>query len=1134
MCWTNDSISEPHDFPSITAGCVIITFAPHELRKEYNINITDDSWGEKEFKTFNIAIRNNDAAVTFNDTTSYNVTLHDDDNSFCTTKPLRFYEQTDKYVNITIRRIGEITTTNTSVRISTRPNKAITPEDYISLTDNKTLTFLVNEVEKTVSVKIINDKLTEDEQMFDLLLMGQNGSTVIPNCKTPPVIIVSNDVNIFCKQHAGVQQDFEDQTPVLITFTREGSTQYNHTIRIRTRSGTAQSGSDFLPIDKVLTFVSGQTRIEQNVTVVKDNNVEQDESFRLEVTSSDNRVNVLCPKIDFVIRNDDSKYSGIVIVSEEKRNVSFVLKRDGTKNKASPICVSEEKRNVSFVLKREGTKNKASPIWYSTVDGTAYDKADYKPVNQKNVTFQPGQEYMTLSVEIVNDQINEEDETFAVVIGSHVSTTLTSSPCTNITIKDKDLGEHAPHPLAAHAFGARCYVRTFEKKHATPLGFCNNIFFILQSAFHRSKRKPNIQRRAEADVRYRPVGSIQGKVAGVLKNGGEVDKTKHEVFGVNVWVLFLIHAYIYYCPYPQTSIKEDGGPYVVRLCRVGVLTANHTVELCRTTEANTEPSITAACDIITFSPNNVIKSHNIGIINDNKGEHEFKRFTISIKSNDSAVTFNGTTSYDVTLQDNDTYIYFCPPYKTYIREASGPYIVGLCRVGVTQESHTVELCWTNDSISEPHDFPSITAGCVIITFAPHELRKEYNINITDDSWGEKEFKTFNIAIRNNDAAVTFNDTTSYNVTLHDDDNSFCTTKPLRFYEQTDKYVNITIRRIGEITTTNTSVRITTRPNKAITPEDYISLTDNKTLTFLVNEVEKTVSVKIINDKLTEDEQMFDLLLMGQNGSTVIPNCETPPVIIVSNDVFLNRFFNILTFCFYRIRTRSGTAKSGSDFLPIDKVLTFVSGQTRIEQNVTVVKDNNVEQDESFRLEVTSSDNRVNVLCPKIDFVIRNDDTFVRCENSTISVSEETKKASFVLKREGTKNKASPIWYSTVDGTAYDKADYKPVNKKTVTFQPGQEYMTLSVEIVNDQVNEEDETFAVVIGSHVSTTLTSSPCTNITIKDKDLERISSKQAQELLKERRNSVVLFSVAIGLVIALLIVMLIIMSVLYRVLHR
>jgi len=82
------------------------------------------------------------------------------------------------------------------------------------------------------------------------------------------------------------------------------------------------------------------------------------------------------------------------------------------------------------------------------------------------------------------------------------------------------------------------------------------------------------------------------------------------------------------------------------------------------------------------------------------------------------------------------------------------------------------LCWTNDSISEPHDFPSITAGCVIITFAPHELRKEYNINITDDSWGEKEFKTFNIAIRSNDAAVTFNDTTSYNVTLHDDDSKY--------------------------------------------------------------------------------------------------------------------------------------------------------------------------------------------------------------------------------------------------------------------------------------------------------------------------------------------------------------------------
>ncbi|KAK3726619.1 hypothetical protein QZH41_010952 [Actinostola sp. cb2023] len=760
LCWTNDSISEPRDFPSITAGCVTITFAPYELRKEYNINITDDSWGEKEFKTFNIAIKNNDAAVTFNDTTSYNVALHDDDNTYClTSTSFKVYEEDHQYVNITIRRTGAITTTNSSVLMNTNNQEASACEDFDGIT-NQTLSFLARETEKTISIRITNDKLVENNETFQFSLSGSEGSTVFPECKAANVTIISNDVNISCNS-SGIEDVFENRGPVVIKFSRVGSLQYHHTMRIQTHDDVATSSNDFTAINETFTFNAGQATIEQNVVFVNDMTVEMNETFQLSVTTSDPRVNMLCPNITFNILNDD------------------------------------------------------------------------------------------------------------------------------------------------------------------------------------------------------------------------------------------------------------------------------------------------------------------------------------------------------------TYIFFCPSPQMHIQEAAGPYVVRLCRVGRTSVSHTVELCWTDDSTGLSHDFPSITAGCVIITFAPNDLRKEYNINITNDSWGEKEFKIFYISIKNNDTTTSFNDTaTSYNVTLHDDDNSFCVTKTsLKVNEQTDKYVNITIRRTGAITKTNAVVKTHTSPNKANTPEDYLSSIDNKLFTFLVNETEKTVSVKINNDKLTEDEQMFHLSLVGQNGSNVFPDCNTTTITIVSNDVnifcrrhsgfqrvFENQSPVLIEFTregstqynhTIRIRTIAGTAHSGSDFLPIDKVLTFVSGQTRIKQNVTFVKDLKVEPDEGFRLEVKSSDNRVNVLCPKIDFVIRNDDTFVRCVNSTISVSEEKRNVSFVLKREGTKNKASPIWYSTVDGTAYDKADYKPVNKITVTFLPGQEYMTLSVEIVNDQVYEEDETFAVVIGSHVSTTLTSSPCTNITIKDNDL-------------------------------------------------
>ncbi|KAK3720690.1 hypothetical protein QZH41_003448 [Actinostola sp. cb2023] len=149
--------------------------------------------------------------------------------------------------------------------------------------------------------------------------------------------------------------------------------------------------------------------------------------------------------------------------------------------------------------------------------------------------------------------------------------------------------------------------------------------------------------------------------------------------------------YIYFCYHRQTSIKEDAGPYVVRLCRIGVLSATHRVELCRTTEGNTVPSIIAACDAITFSPNEEIKSHNIGIINDDKGEQEYKRFTIYIKSRDPTVTLiNGATrSYYVILQDDDNTYFFQSVSLVTANEDSGAVNVTINRVGQLSVQSTV-------------------------------------------------------------------------------------------------------------------------------------------------------------------------------------------------------------------------------------------------------------------------------------------------------------------------------------------------------------------------------------------------------------------------------------------------------------
>lgn len=71
--------------------------------------------------------------------------------------------------------------------------------------------------------------------------------------------------------------------------------------------GTAKANSDYLPFDKVLTFSPNQAQIKYDITFVKDVITEPDESLRIDVTSSDQRVNIMCPRIDLNIMNDDSK-----------------------------------------------------------------------------------------------------------------------------------------------------------------------------------------------------------------------------------------------------------------------------------------------------------------------------------------------------------------------------------------------------------------------------------------------------------------------------------------------------------------------------------------------------------------------------------------------------------------------------------------------------------------------------------------------------------------------------------------------------------------------------------------------------------------------------------------------------------
>jgi len=82
-------------------------------------------------------------------------------------------------------------------RMNTNNQEASACEDFDGIT-NHNLSFLVRETEKTISIRITNDKLVENNETFQFSLSGSEGSTVFPECKAANVIIISNDGKYCC------------------------------------------------------------------------------------------------------------------------------------------------------------------------------------------------------------------------------------------------------------------------------------------------------------------------------------------------------------------------------------------------------------------------------------------------------------------------------------------------------------------------------------------------------------------------------------------------------------------------------------------------------------------------------------------------------------------------------------------------------------------------------------------------------------------------------------------------------------------------------------------------------------------------------------------------------------------------
>ena len=203
----------------------------------------------------------------------------------------------------------------------------------------------------------------------------------------------------------------------------------------------------------------------------------------------------------------------------------------------------------------------------------------------------------------------------------------------------------------------------------------------------------------------------------------------------------------------------------------------------------------------------------------------------------------------------------------------------------------------------------------------------------------------------------------------------------------------------------------------------------------------------------------------------------------------------------------GTAEKGTDFLLSNGSITFSPGETAKNINVKIIDDNQYEPDETIIIVLSNPINASIGLNDTFTYTILNNDPVpVSFVNSSSEVDESKGSASLKVRIEAPEKNIVAVKYKVTGGTAAGDGEDYSLADGTLTFNPGEITKVIPVNIVDDNIDEEDETIEVELYDPINGTLGSQKTHTLTIKDNDTSSISFVKASSSIDEAETPLVI----------------------------
>jgi serralysin len=292
--------------------------------------------------------------------------------------------------------------------------------DYTGATPGtgKTITFAAGSATATLTIDPTADTTVEANETVALTLAAGTGYTI--GTTTAVTGTITNDDLPTITLAVSPSSVLEDGTANLIyTFTRTGSTTSALTVNYGI-TGTADS-SDYTGATpgtgKTITFAAGASTATLTIDPTADTIVESNETVALTLATGTGYTIGTTTAVIGTITNDDLL-----------PNLNLSANQTIVEGNTNP-------QNVTYTVTLSNASTQTITVQYATANGTAIAASDYTSTSG-TLTFNPGVTSQVINIPILNDSLNEANETFTLNLASPINASLGTAKTATTTITD--------------------------------------------------------------------------------------------------------------------------------------------------------------------------------------------------------------------------------------------------------------------------------------------------------------------------------------------------------------------------------------------------------------------------------------------------------------------------------------------------------------------------------------------------------------------------------------------------------------------------------------------------------------------------------------------------------------------------